>query len=116
MTKRKMNSLMEGDNVDPKQRKDLRYMSSQYLADTSLSQDLGHMSSFFVKPDDKPKDNEEKAPVKAEEDLELDDFNSNPCMPVILQLIDVMEQKFGSLYDKTNLEMPKWMFEMHSRF
>lgn len=69
---------------------------------------------------DKSKEDESATPSTqaatnaTKDELELDDINSNSCMPIILDLIDTMEQKFGATYDKS--EMPKWMYELHSKF
>lgn len=88
-------------------RADRRYMSSQYFADSSLSQDVSQ-SSFFggVEENQDSQTNEEvihvpdKAQVKTIEadaaassevpELELDALNSNPCMPGILAIIDYL--------------------------
>ncbi len=99
----------------------LRYISSQYLADSSLSQDISN-TSFFGKENedneaqeevDKPR--EEAANTSSAEEtgelIELDPINSNPCMLSLLRLIDHLQKQFGATYSKE--EMPKWMKELH---
>jgi hypothetical protein len=36
-------------------------------------------------------------------------------MPVLLNVIEVLDKKFGAQYDKSTLEMPKWMLELHHK-
>jgi DNA-dependent protein kinase catalytic subunit len=102
----------------------LRYISSQYLADSSLSQDISN-TSFFGKEneDNEPKDVADKPREDAAanttgtsgeetgEMIELDPINSNPCMLSLLRLIDHLQKQFGATYSKD--EMPKWMKELH---
>jgi len=90
---------------------DLRYISSQYLADSSLSQDLQQKGSFFGKNVDTSTPNQNANPSTSttpaisnlstnDAELEMDELNSNPCMPILLDLIDTMMDKFGATYDK----------------
>jgi hypothetical protein len=55
-----------------------------------------------------------KDTASTEQEIELDELNRNPCMMTILSVIDHCQEKFGPTYDKA--EMPKWMFEIHSKF
>ena len=118
----------------------VRYVSSQYLANTSLSQDLNNMGAFFrtqqtelSMADDTsstaststeivipthvagalPRDPAAAALETRDNDtIELDPINSNPCMIAILRLIDRMKTLFAKEY--TPDVMPKWMAELHA--
>jgi DNA-dependent protein kinase catalytic subunit len=113
------------------------------LADSSLSQDVTN-SAFFERDDgadnaqtggsdamdvDTPDNAQQPAPdeppvelsvSKADQSIELDSINSNPCMMAILSLIDDMVKKFGPANAQVAIasraEMPGWMKEMHKKF
>lgn len=95
----------------------MQYLSSQYLADSSLSQDVSQ-STFFKATSPIPlvatTSTTSETSASSEEEIELDEYNSNSCMMTILQVLDHLQSKFGNTYDKQ--EMPKWMFELHTKF
>jgi len=109
-----------------------RYLSSQYLTDSSLNGDLPYLSSFYIpgssyaKTDHTDEDgdilmadaddiiNEQQEKITSVENdansLEMDHINQNPCMPSILRVIDFMYKKFSptNAADQS-AAMPEWM-------
>lgn len=101
-----------------------RYIASQYFADSSLSQDMSHVSALYMPSSDNsdraakfdefviapPEDGQNAAsPLKkigGDVELELDAINENPCMPVFLRLLDHMMGLFGDSYTEV---VPDWM-------
>eukprot|EP00727_Mastigamoeba_balamuthi_P006748 m51a1_g2694 DNA-dependent protein kinase catalytic subunit (2648) ;mRNA; r:766654-782327 len=86
---------------EQKKRDSVKYISSQYLQDSSLSQDLSYLGSFFqvdvkasgetaAQQQQQQPTAEAAKPDKAREVLELDRINRNPCMQSFLHLIDTM--------------------------
>jgi DNA-dependent protein kinase catalytic subunit len=95
--------------------KDMQYLSSQYLADSSLSQDVSQSTFFKATTSVTPVNiTASNSTAASAEEIELDEYNSNHCMMTVLQVLDHLQSKFGVTYDKQ--EMPKWMFELHTKF
>lgn len=118
------------------------YLASSYFADSSLSQDV-HDSAFFLPPTgaevsagvDPSKMEVDASQGSASDELnestssqlgsssgsgapneiELDPLNNNPCMFNMLDMIEDMEKKFGSVLAESEF-MPVWMNEIFSRF
>jgi DNA-dependent protein kinase catalytic subunit len=124
------NSTANGANIRTK------YLSSQYLFDSSLSSDIPYVGSFFVpgsryatasvsiQMNDVDGENDDQdinltieqkdqqlVAFNNEEIFELDAINSNPCMSSILNIIDYLSKSF-----KTDKDMPSWMIEIHNKF
>jgi len=118
--------------------KPVHYISSHYLADSSLSMDVVG-SPFFgtnkvnaldhivgltsdilmadatpqrTQPAEVPKEIPKKKDLD-EETIELDIVNTNPCMIKLIAVIEEMQKKFGEAY--TPDTMPKWMVEIHTK-
>lgn len=120
-----------------------KYVSSQYLMDSSLSQDITYLSSLYnsqhsssmnVQENTKyeqlhygkkqEKDNQQISDENDEnaaasnhphqDELELDPINENPCMQSLLRLIDHIQSQFAHTF-KDN-QMPEWMKFIHSIF
>ncbi|PRP75851.1 DNA-dependent protein kinase subunit [Planoprotostelium fungivorum] len=92
-----------------------------FLADSSLTQELGSSTTFLGKISRTATPTLEKmqnpavpdvgSPAK-EELVELDEINQHPCMSVMLDLLDHMYKLFQQDFSK---EVPKFMQEMHSK-
>lgn len=136
---RQLPSTGEGPSNDTALKPRTRFMSSEYLADSSLSQEVSN-SAFFAKPEryaygasstkdpdamevDEPAAPEpilKKRPAN-DEGIELDPLNSNPCMLSILSLLDDMTTKFGTEWAAAKprsgpSKMPAWMKAVHEKF
>jgi len=112
---------------------DLRYLSSQYLIDSSLSQDF--ISKSFIEDDnddtgrvDSNNNNiligqtQQAAAINNNEidtDIEIDEINSNPSMIALLKIIDYYQLKFVSttptIGEPQLSDMPKWMTEIYNK-
>ncbi|KAF9952253.1 hypothetical protein BGZ65_005409, partial [Modicella reniformis] len=120
-----------------------RYMSSQYLRDSSLSQSVGVLdeSNVYTDTDEDPgqdesisseqeslsdtidpsktsdaKGNEKQGAV--EHTLELDAINSNPCMKMILLIIKELHTSITPPPKEMAREessMPSWMKDIHRK-
>ncbi|KAG0257869.1 hypothetical protein DFQ27_004903 [Actinomortierella ambigua] len=114
----------------------VEYMSMRYLRDSSLSQSVGVLDEQKVYSDAGPDDNsnldklslsppEEEEPATAlktappEHILELDAINSNPCMRMILLLVNELHTNITPpkpVPVKEQSAMPKWMLDLYSKF
>eukprot|EP01105_Mastigella_eilhardi_P003802 TRINITY_DN1496_c0_g1_i7.p1 TRINITY_DN1496_c0_g1~~TRINITY_DN1496_c0_g1_i7.p1 ORF type:complete len:3703 (-),score=882.72 TRINITY_DN1496_c0_g1_i7:1157-12265(-) len=122
--------------------KDVRYISSEYLKDSSLSQDLSFFTFFanvnpahapaagdvapmqtddfaadqlfdVALPENKLTNSKSAAvPKPSSSPIELDELNEHPCMPVMLKLVDHITTKFKYAPG----EVPKWMTELNNKF
>ncbi|KAF2075899.1 hypothetical protein CYY_002790 [Polysphondylium violaceum] len=105
---------------------DLRYLSSQYLVDSSLSQDF--ISKSFIEDEDKVVDsnniligqkNNSITVNEIDTDIEIDQINSNPSMIALLKIIDYYQLKFVSttptIGEPQLSDMPKWMTEIYNK-
>ena len=125
-----------GENNDEMDTKP-KYVSSQYIMETSLSKDISYLSSLYntqqmndnqvttnttyenIKPhteeSEKPKSEEKDIEITiSEQELELDDINKNPCMQSLLRLVDHIHAQFSHTYKSG--QMPEWMKFMHNVF
>ncbi|EGC36942.1 DNA-dependent protein kinase subunit [Dictyostelium purpureum] len=109
---------------------DLRYLSSQYLVDSSLSQDF-ISKSFLEDEKDLNSDQPTPTPVSTsphihQSDIEIDQVNSNPSMIAMLKIIDFYQNKFviptqqglfaqQTQHKLTPSDMPKWMYEIYQK-
>lgn len=107
---------------DQRQTLPKKYISSNYLIDSSLSQDVAANSPFFVEGNinDSKMAIEKEGEEEIERDvIELDPINASPCMFTILDLIDCMNRKFEvdykALLEKPIPEMPKWMEALYNK-
>ena len=81
----------------------IHYISSQYLAESSLADQLKGVENFFgIRKMDLTSDSEGSENV-----IEMDELNLHPCMPSLLKLLDKM--KF--LQSANSQSLPKWMAE-----
>eukprot|EP01080_Neovahlkampfia_damariscottae_P000233 gene233-4479_t len=89
----------------------ISYLSSQYLADSSLSADIPYIGSLFYTTGSKYGEEEEqkKRTKHGDTELELDEINQNPCIQTFLHVIDRLVALFP--LDKSTL--PTWMNELH---
>eukprot|EP00808_Paulinella_micropora_P005923 g448.t1 len=114
-----------------------KYLSSQFLADSSLQEDMEEMGSFTAAPEEAPPEknknnnsldwldtdsqSEEKTKNEKEEDgeddkqeeietIDLDPFNSNPCMETFMEVIDYMYENFSASHSSD--KAPEWMKEL----
>ncbi|KAG0339299.1 hypothetical protein BG004_006877 [Podila humilis] len=114
-----------------------QYLSSQYLRDSSLSQSVGIIDSYtmFMDADDADKDATEdlsstsaeeskpvmpRATIGSDEDqyLELDAINSNPCMKMILLVVNELHSGITpppAEMTKEDGQMPSWMKDIHRK-
>ncbi|KAF9970692.1 hypothetical protein BGZ73_006560 [Actinomortierella ambigua] len=113
----------------------VEYMSMRYLRDSSLSQSVGVLDENKIytdtgaedKPDvDRfslsPPEEEPSTALKTappEHILELDAINSNPCMRMILLLVNELHTNITppkAVPVKEQSAMPKWMLDLFSKF
>ncbi|EAL66880.2 DNA-dependent protein kinase subunit [Dictyostelium discoideum AX4] len=120
---------------------DLRYLSSQYLVDSSLSQDF--IAKNFLEGDNNSTTNNNNGDDgiimqgqsqsgdnenQISNDIEIDQVNSNPSMIAMLKIIDFYQKKFvvtppsSILFGQQSQQpkptvgdMPKWMFEIYQK-
>ncbi|KAK5584232.1 hypothetical protein RB653_005840 [Dictyostelium firmibasis] len=121
---------------------DLRYLSSQYLVDSSLSQDF--IAKNFLEGDTTTRSDDDGIIMQGQStiingdnnenqisnDIEIDQVNSNPSMIAMLKIIDFYQKKFvvtppsSILFGQTQQsqqqkptvgDMPKWMFEIYQK-
>ncbi|KAG0227795.1 hypothetical protein BGW42_002714 [Actinomortierella wolfii] len=113
----------------------VEYMSMKYLRDSSLSQSVGVLDeskiySDEISEDGADKDNlllspPEEEPSTAlktappEHVLELDAINANPCMRMILLLVNELHTNITPPRPspvKEQSAMPKWMLDLYTKF
>lgn len=82
------------------------------LSEVTVSNDQINLNCPPSEP--KTSSGEPKSQDQQENNLELDELNRHPCMPTILKLIDVIQEKFGAQNDPK--AMPSWMLSLHSKF
>ncbi|KAF9585083.1 hypothetical protein BGW38_003973, partial [Lunasporangiospora selenospora] len=118
-----------------------KYMSSQYLRDSSLSQSVGIIDETDAyidsEEDSKPQSDsglagsipdgivdkaaageEINASDEPEKSLELDALNSNPCMKMLLLVIGELNASITpppTLMSKEEGSMPSWMKDIHRK-
>jgi DNA-dependent protein kinase catalytic subunit len=114
----------------------MRYLSSLYLSDSSLSSDIPYIGSFFVpgsryatsgpssnsnNNSEDTGDNKEQQQQQqqqnttnsdSEDALELDQVNSNQCMTTVLRTIEYLTSTFKAPDQNV---MPSWMQEIHKK-
>eukprot|EP00939_MAST-03C_sp_MAST-3C-sp1_P003097 g3097.t1 len=125
---------------------DLKARSSQYLADSSLTQhavsrrdeEIGNLDTESFRASDALAESEKSPDVveavdvhtllaeksgheratRLESIFELDELNSHPCMVVILRVLDRMKELFhvASNTEEKCTDMPKWMRSMHTAY
>jgi DNA-dependent protein kinase catalytic subunit len=92
-------------------KKDLKYLSSQYLSDSSLIEQIPYMNTFSMTKNP-------EAPKKIVknfnniENLEMDIINLHVCMPTFIKIIDHLTLTFPKENDN---KMPEWMKELHNK-
>eukprot|EP01133_Synstelium_polycarpum_P005723 gene5723-6618_t len=97
---------------------DLKYLSSQYLVDSSLSQDLGGVGKPSANAPVDPEELERSAKRFANLNIEMDEVNANPAMIAMLKIIDIYQTRFPSdpaSTDASFAAMPKWMTELYNK-
>ncbi|EFA79656.1 DNA-dependent protein kinase subunit [Heterostelium album PN500] len=99
------------------QSRDLKYLSSQYLQDSSLSQSLDvDTSSSTTSTSTTTTSNNNNLKIVASAmnmPIELDKINSNPSMQPMLKIIDIYQERFRESIDQSPNDMPKWMNELY---
>ncbi|CAG8447868.1 11173_t:CDS:10, partial [Dentiscutata heterogama] len=116
-----------GLSKETKKTSSLKYLASQYLADSSVSQtanldsmideitqDLG--SSVQIE-DNEPTPMEVDEPTKdlpEPRELEIDSFNRNPCMKTIIRVIERLHTEITS--PNSSESTPIWMNDLHKKF
>ncbi|EGG13650.1 DNA-dependent protein kinase subunit [Cavenderia fasciculata] len=119
-----VNSKVDMNSIARRNLQDIKYLSSQYLQDSSLSQDasisgrgafiapapVGHPLATF---DDIMYQQQQRKYAKLNENMEMDEINSNPSMLPMLHIIDIYQDKFK--LDSNSNEMPKWMTELYNK-
>jgi DNA-dependent protein kinase catalytic subunit len=101
-----------------------RYLSSQYLADSSLSTDVsqfdfsGGPQVFPVIPVASRSENEEMSYTVSEEQIEQDELNMHECMLPLMRLIDHMQHNKITpevAEGSTPEDMPSWMANIQKK-
>jgi DNA-dependent protein kinase catalytic subunit len=97
-----------------------RYISTQYLADSSLTADVSQYDfsvNFPIKknipksPSNESGESHLSSYVISEEELELDGLNTHECMLVLMNLLDHMQHNkiIPEVTEDGSREMPSWM-------
>ena len=100
----------------------MNYLSSQYLADSSLSQSFGifpsQQSSTPVAFSALSETSSQGFASASDDTLEMDEINRSPAMPIMLLLIDHLSSNITPLPvgNDGDAPMPAWMMEMHRKF
>ncbi|KAF8935223.1 hypothetical protein BGZ52_000691 [Haplosporangium bisporale] len=113
-----------------------QYMSSQYLRDSSLSQSVGIIDSYTMFTDSQEDRiaSEESQPessgdsgaiatksvqgLEVDLTLELDAINANPCMKMILLVVNELHMSITpppAEMTKEDGQMPSWMKDIHRK-
>ncbi|GES81504.1 DNA-dependent protein kinase catalytic subunit [Rhizophagus clarus] len=104
----------------------LKYIASQYLADSSVTQgsalfnelpdeseDIGNSSESDSGPI--PMEIDEQVENKSELELEIDVFNRHPCMKIIIKVIDRLHNQLTKPTDPVE-SMPGWINDIYKKF
>ncbi|XP_048576196.1 DNA-dependent protein kinase catalytic subunit isoform X3 [Nematostella vectensis] len=130
MTSIRINARVQSDQVEEalSQGRSVRYLSSQYLADSSLSEEVSQfdfstpVQAFSatditkVQASDNQYEGEDSYEIG--EDVEMDELNSHECLTKICSLLTHMkESNISPQPDKGALpkDMPSWMSALHKK-
>ncbi|CAG8447301.1 28743_t:CDS:10, partial [Dentiscutata erythropus] len=116
-----------GLSKETKKSSSLKYLASQYLADSSVSQTANldsmieeitqDLNSSVQIEDNEPTPMEVDEPTKdlpEPRELEIDSFNRNPCMKTIIRVIERLHTEITS--PNTSESTPIWMNDLHKKF
>ncbi|RGB41839.1 hypothetical protein C1646_738849 [Rhizophagus diaphanus] len=102
----------------------LKYIASQYLADSSVTQGGALFKEFPDESEDNvsesdsdpiPMEIDEQVENKLELELEIDEFNRHPCMKILIKVIDRLHNQLTKPADPVE-SMPGWMNDMYKKF
>ncbi|CAG8572313.1 13750_t:CDS:10, partial [Acaulospora morrowiae] len=99
----------------------LKYLASQYLSDSSITQNTDLLEVDENSRDDEPMDLEMEASELSQEnsnsrEFEVDIINLNPCMKMIIKAIERLHSSITPPPTELADSMPGWMNEMHKKF
>ncbi|CAG8723481.1 4664_t:CDS:10, partial [Racocetra persica] len=116
-----------GLSKETKNTNNLKYLASQYLADSSISQNanLDSMIEEITQEFDTNVqiENNDPAPMEVDEpektlseprELEIDAFNRNPCMKMIIRVIERLHTEITP--PNSSESTPIWMNDLHKKF
>ncbi|CAG8455683.1 16904_t:CDS:10, partial [Cetraspora pellucida] len=116
-----------GLSEETKSTNNLKYLASQYLADSSVSQNanLDSMIEEITQEFDANVqiENNNSAPMEVDDpektlseprELEIDSFNRNPCMKMIIRVIERLHTEITP--PNTSESTPIWMNDLHKKF